>query len=110
MVSDERYLDELDAKYERLRASSTCLQCAFAEPMEPDMGYMRLQAERFMQLVRPAEGTTRTVDSLTSELTMLLYNEAANVCLCNAFNYLVTGDAPAEDCPDFEPADTGWSQ
>ena len=110
MVSDERYLDELDAKYERLRASSTCLQCAFAEPMEPDMCYMRRQAERFMKLVRPAEGTTRTVDSLTSELTMLLYNEAANVCLCNAFNYLVTGDAPAEDCPDFEPADTGWSQ
>lgn len=110
MIRDERWLEAMEERYERLRASSTCIQCAHAEPAEPDMGYMRKQAKRFMRLVRPAEGVTRTVDSLTSELAMMLYNEVANVCLCGAFGSLVEGDAETVDCPDFEPADAGWSQ
>lgn len=110
MIRDERWLDAMDERYERLRATSTCFECAHAEPAEPDMGYLRKQAERFMRLVRPAPDVTRTMDSLTGELTMMLYNEVANVCLCGAFNELVTGDATTVDCPDFEPADAGWSQ
>ena len=110
MIRDERWMDAMEERYERLRASSTCGQCAWACPAEADMGYLRRQAERFMRLVRPADDVTRTVDSLTGELAMMLFNETTNVHLCEAHGELTSGDAPVGGCSDFEPADAGWSQ
>ena len=110
MLRDERWLEEQEERYERVRASSTCADCAFSVAAEPDHGFMRRQAERFMRLVEPAPDVSRTRESLTAELAAMLRNEVANVCLCTAFDALLTGDCPAEDCPDFEPADTGWSE
>lgn len=100
---DTRELEELDARWERLRSTSTCEDCAMWQGIEAEKAHIDGLMAVISHLCRKSTEVDRpwscVLDDIRTQAKMCVESHGH----CSAYDFLVTGDTTADGCDDFAP-------